>query len=246
MERSYSQSYTIHDCDVDRFGYLTPARMLFYAQDVAGQHCNDLALDYETLAARRLFWAVIRHRVQISRYPRSGETITVETWPMPTTRSAYPRSTVAYDQQGNELFRAISLWVLMNLDTRAMVLPGKSGVEVNGMLRGSELAAPGSLALSQAANDQHRQVAFTDLDRNGHMNNCRYLEWVADLLPSAFHAKHRPRELTVCYLSEAREGQQLTLRWSLSDGPALSVDGLHDQQEMSAGHSRVFSVKMLF
>ena len=246
MKPIFEKTYTVRDCDVDRYGRLTPARILFFAQDVAGNHCVDLALDYETLAQKRLFWAVIRHRVQVSRYPRQGETITVQTWPMPTTRSAYPRSTVAYDGKGNELFRAISLWVLMDLDSRAMILPGKSGVEVQGVLMGSELAAPGSMALIPAPNSKEREVAFTDLDRNGHMNNCRYLEWVADLLPSAFHEGNEAKEFTVCYLSEAREGQKLRLNWALSDGPQLAVDALREEGNASAGHSRVFSVRMLF
>ena len=246
MKPVFEKNYTIRDCDTDRFGYLSPARILFFAQDTAGGHCDILALDYKTLAEKGLFWVVIRHRVQVSRYPKTGETITVQTWPMPTTRSAYPRSTVAYDKNGNELFRTISLWVLMDLKTRAMILPGKSGVDVNGVLMGSELAVPGSMALIPAPNAAVREVAFTDLDRNGHMNNCRYLDWVADLLPSGFHEGNRAKEFTVCYLSEAREGERLRLNWVLSDGPQLAVDGLRDELDASAGQSRVFSVRMLF
>ena len=242
MKPIFTKTYTVRDCDVDCFGRLKPSLLLFFAQDVAGQHCEELSLNYDALAQRRLFWAVIRHRVQITRWPRRGETVTVETWPMPTTRSAYPRSTVAYDADGNELFRAISLWVLMNLDTRAMILPGKSGVEVNGLLTGTELAPPASAALAPYTNSSRRRVAFTDLDRNGHMNNCRYLDWVWDLLPSGFHKDQPAREFTICYQNEAREEQLLELRWSLGDGPALSVDALRPEKN----DSRVFSVRMLF
>ena len=145
MEPIYQQDYFISDSCVDRYGRLKPSMILFYAQEVAGQHCKELALDYETLAEKRLFWAVTRHRVQITRTPMRGETIRVETWPMPTTKVAYPRSIVAYDEQGREVFRAITVWVLMNLDTRNMILPGKSGIIVSGTLRGTELASPRSL-----------------------------------------------------------------------------------------------------
>ena len=90
----YRHNYTVEDNEVDCFGYLKPSMLLFYAQDMAGRHCVELAVDYDTMASKRLFWAVIRHRVQISRMPRQGETLTLETWPMPTTRVAYPRATV--------------------------------------------------------------------------------------------------------------------------------------------------------
>ncbi|MBP3304641.1 MAG: hypothetical protein J6L24_01595 [Oscillospiraceae bacterium] len=246
MEPIYRQTYHIQDCDVDCFGRLKPSMILFYAQDVAGQHCNMLSLDYDTLASRRLFWAVIRHRVQVARMPQRGESITVETWPMPTTRVAYPRSMVAYDTQGNEVFRSISLWVLMDLDTRAMILPGKSGVDVTGLLRGSELAVPPSLTPRTLNHGSSRTVAFTDLDRNGHMNNCRYLDWVADLLPGAFHKEHQVKEFIVCYLSEAREGQNMELHWELNEDGSLRVDANRPDGNSSAGHSRVFSAQMLY
>lgn len=163
---------------------------------------------------------------------------------MPTTRTAYPRSTVCYDEQGNECFRSISLWVLMDRETRAMVLPGKSGVQVQGLLMGSELAAPGSMVPRELAEQQMRTVRFTDLDINGHMNNCRYLDWITDLLPGSFYEGHSIREFTVCYLSELREGEELALHWEMRDGPMLQVEAQRPNVSGSTGHSRVFSARI--
>ena len=141
MEPIYKQTLTLNDSCVDRYGRMKPSMVLFCAQEVAGKHSELLGAGFDDLAQKGIFWAVIRQKVQITRLPITGETIRLETWPMPTTRVAYPRSTVAYDENGNECFRAISLWVLMDAESRAMILPGKSGVEVSGTLLGSELAA---------------------------------------------------------------------------------------------------------
>lgn len=246
MEPIYSQTYTVHANTVDRYGRLKPSTILFYAQEVAGRHCSILALDYDAMVQRRLFWAVIRHKVQITRLPMRGEEIRVETWPMPTTRVAYPRSVIGYDAQGNECFRAISLWVLMDLDTRNMILPGKSGITVQGTIRGLELVPPNSLAPKMLHNSRKRTVCFTDLDRNGHMNNTRYLDWIDDLLPSAFHEGHTAREFTVCYLSEAREGQELDLSWELLEGGVLQVDAHREKTDVPGKQERVFTAQMLF
>lgn len=246
MDPIYRQTFSINDAAVDCFGRLKPSMVLFFAQETAGRHCDLLNLDWDTMASRRLFWAIIRHRVQITRLPMSGETITVETWPLPTTRVAYPRSTVAYDENGNELFRSICLWVLMDLDTRSMILPGKSGVTVNGLLRGSELAVPGSLLPKSLDNVATRTVAFTDLDRNGHMNNTRCLDWLNDLLPSAFHKTHTPKEFTVCYHAEAKEGQELQLNWQILDGPVLQLDAMRDTPDAQGATSRVFTLQVRF
>ena len=243
MEPIFVQNFEITDIAVDRFGRMKPGMILFLAQEVAGRHCNLLSVDYDTLAAKRMFWAVTRHRVQITRMPVRGETIRIETWPMPTTRVAYPRSVIAYDAQGNECFRAISLWVLMDLDKRSMILPGKSGISVVGTLRGLELDTPNGLMAKDLRCHQSRTVCFTDLDRNGHMNNTKYLDWISDLLPSQFHENHQPREITVCYFSESREGQSLQLSWDFPEEGCLLVDA-HRQQDDKL--ERVFSARYLF
>ncbi len=243
MEPIFQQDFLINDTYTDRFGRLKPSSILFFAQEIAGMHCNELAVDADTLAGRRLFWAVTRHKVQVTRLPQRGETLHIETWPMPTTRVAYPRSMVAYDERGNECFRSISLWVLMDLDTRNMILPGKSGIIVAGTLRGGELPSPGGLLARPLGSSQTRRVCFTDLDRNGHMNNTRYLDWIADLLPSDFHQGSVVKEFTVCYLSEAREGQELDLHFGLTGDGILEVDGHRREEEKD---QRVFSARMLF
>lgn len=243
MEPIYRQNYTISHIHVDRFGLAKPSVLLYFVQEAAGEHCSLLAVDRENLAHKHLFWAVTRNKVQVTRLPRLGETITVETWPMPTTRVAYPRSVVAYDKDGNELFRSISLWVLMDDRTRAMILPGKSGVTVDGTLTGTELSVPHAIAARPMENTAKRQVGYTLLDQNGHMNNTRYMDWLDDLLPSAFHEHHRVQEFTLCYMNEAREGDEITLRYELSDGPTLTVDA---QRQNGAETDRIFSAQILF
>ena len=243
MEPFYSQTYEVTDIAVNRYGRMKTSMILFLAQEVAGKHCNVLSVDYDTLAARNMFWAVTRHRVQITRLPVRGETIRIETWPMPTTRVAYPRSMVAYDAQGRECFRSISLWVLMDLQKRSMILPGKSGIDVAGTLRGMELDSPAGLVAKTLQNQRSRQVCFTDLDRNGHMNNTKYLDWIDDLLPSSFHENHSPREFTVCYLSASREGQILDMSWDFLEDGMLQVDAHRNAEEKA---ERVFSARFLF
>lgn len=242
----YRQTFTLTDLDVDRYCKLKLSSLLFYAQEVAGKHSALLGADYDTLAQKKLFWAVTRHKVQITRLPTLGETITVETWPMPTTRVAFPRALAAYDAQGNELFRSISLWVLMDPESRAMVLPGKSGVDVGGLLTGTELSVPHSIVPKALQNSTGRSVTYTCLDRNGHMNNTRYLDWVADLLPSAFHRDHTPKELVICYASEALENQEITLDWELSEEGILQVDAHRENTLVPGKNHRVFSAQVLY
>ncbi len=246
MEPIYRETFKLYGNDCDCFGRVKPSALLGILQEVAGAQCTDLHMSWEEMAAKNLFWAITRQSLQITRLPRAYETITIETWPVPASRVAYPRSTIGYDEKGNELFRCMALWVLMDLKNRTMVLPGKSGIDVPGHVRGLELAVPKSLAPKGLTAAQERVVRFNQLDRNGHMNNTRYLDWAMDLLPSAFHREHPLREFTVCYLNEAREGDRLCLNYALGADGVLQVDAIRPDAIDPTKTHRVFALRAAF
>ena len=243
MNMIYQKQFQITDLHLDCFQRIKPSVLLYFAQEVATDHAAQLGTDWETLAQKHLFWAVIRHKVQITRLPQSGETITVETWPLPATRVAYPRATIAYDAQGKELFRTMALWVLMDTQTRSMILPGKSGVDVPGIVRGLEADTPGSIVPKTLANAVSHIVSYTLLDRNGHMNNTRYMDWVADLFPSAFHQQRQLREIQLCYFAESLEGDTLSLCREALDQKLHQVD-IH--REKDGKEERIFSARLTY
>ena len=246
MEPIFRKQYTFYSTDCDCFGRAKPSTILSVLQEAAGEQCAVLDMSWEQMAEKDLFWAITRQTMRITRLPRAYETITVETWPMPATKVAYPRATVAYDSDRNELFRVTALWILMSLSTRAMVLPGKSSVDVPGTTRGGELPSPKSLTPKNLSHSTDRKVRFGQLDRNGHMNNTKYLEWAMDLLPGAYHAEHPLKEFTVCYLSESREGDRVTLRHDLSEDNILQVDAIRPDPADESKHQRVFAVRAEF
>ena len=59
MEPIFQQDFQVQDMCVDRYGRLKPSTLLYFAQEIAGRHCDELA---DTLESHRLFWAVTRHR----------------------------------------------------------------------------------------------------------------------------------------------------------------------------------------
>lgn len=245
MEYVFEKVVTVADGEVNTQNRLKLSALLYYAQETAGAHCQKLGLDRDSLTDKNLFWAVLRHRVQIYRLPCAGETVTVKTWPMPTTRTAYPRAVRAFDPQGNVLFELVSLWVLMDRTSRAMVLPGKSGVDVPGTLLGDEPATPGSLVPGVHQNAAKWLVSQEDLDVNGHVNNTKYLDQ-AEQLATALCPEQLPTEMTVCYLAETHAGETLTLQYTLSEEGVFTLDGSRPRAETPEKPERVFAVKIHF
>lgn len=233
----YTDTLTISDIQADCFGYLRPSALLEITQEAAGHHATALGLGRDTLMSRDLFWAIVRQNLEIFRLPRQGERVTVRTWPCPATRTAFPRHVELLDAQGEPLCRVMALWLFMNINTRAMTLPGKSGISVPGITLEGQLPMPGSLPPLELPNRELRRVRYSELDCNGHLSNTRYANWMEDLLPLEFHRQHRLRRLHICYLNEALEGQELALDWELS-GLELALEA-HRQDD----RHRVFGLR---
>ena len=246
MEPIYRTQFTIPVTDCDCFGRLKPSAILGMIQQAATNQCLQLNMGWEDMAKKNMFWAVIRQKVHITRLPSHDQRITVETWPGKTSRVAYPRSAIAYDEEGNELFRAISLWVLMDLTTRTMILPNDSGIVVPGLVRGDELTLPRSLAVKHLSGHASRQVMYSEMDLNRHMNNARYLDWMMDLLPSYFHKEHPIKEFTINYSSEARESEQIDLHYELNPEGEMMLEATRTQEDPSTNHHRVFAIHANF
>ena len=226
----------------DDQGLLKESAVVYMCQVAAGEHCKLFSLDWDTLQKRDLFWAVIRVQAQIHRLPRFGETVRAVTWPMPTTRSAFPRTTEGYDAQGNLLFTVTNLWVLVDTKKRSMLLPGKSGVELEGITLGRELPLPGSIYPEQLPRQLERTVSQTDIDRNGHMNNTRYIDWLTDLLDQA----HPPiRTLHAVYHTEALLGDKLTLSWEKTD-EKCALEITRTKESGDKKFDRIFAARVEF
>lgn len=246
MESVFKKEFTVQNIHLDRYYRMKPSAMLHFIMRTVSAHCTDLGVSWDDIRPLNLIWVVGRSHLQVTRMPRLDERLIVETWPMPATRSAYPRAAVVKTLEGEVLYRCTTLWALMNRTTRRLVLPGDSGISVPGYVLGDELPVPSSFAAAPLDEISQRKVCFSELDANGHMNNTRYLDWVNDLLPSSFHETHPFRDVTVCYLSEAREGQTVTLSRHFCEDGSLQVDGFRTDTDASDKKSRVFSVRVNF
>ena len=184
MLKTYTREFTIASYQADVSARIKPSAILEIMQEMAGAHAELLNVGRSRLTPMNLAWVLTRVEVRMERYPRSAETITVETFPMPNRRVFFPRYYIFRDAQGKQIGCAGSRWVVLDVTTRKMA----NGAEIASFLPdNNDLTAPmGMPATVEEAGGEcteaYRIPVYTDLDMNGHVNNTRYVDWCCNAL----------------------------------------------------------------
>lgn len=210
MLKTYKEEILLRTSQCDLMGQWRPSAILETMQELAGTHSELLGVGRNALIERQgVVWILSRVEVVMDRYPRIGERIAAETFPMPLKRWFFPRYFTFRDEHGEEIGRAGSLWALLDLSTRRMARP--EGV-ASLLPDNSDLLAPLGLPatvseVSGTLTAQERQAVYTDLDVNLHVNNTRYMDWCCNALGVETMTRQCLHRFAVNYDAEIRPGQ---------------------------------------
>lgn len=231
MLKVYSTEQLIRTRDADVNGQWRPSAILETMQEAAGTHSSLLGCGREVLIKQNMVWILSRIELQMERYPSIGETIRVDTMPMPLRRFFFPRYYIFTDEQGQVIGRGGSLWLLLDINTRRMMPPG----EVAAMLPdNSDLTAPlgmpptVELLEGEVKNLPYLPV-YTDLDLNGHVNNTKYADWLCNALGLETLKERTPRSIVLNYNAEVLPEHELNLRL-VRNGERFTLTGYHGEK----------------
>lgn len=207
--------YKILSSDCDRYGFWKMNRILVLLQELAGEHSEILGLSFADTLALGAVWVVTRNEFEVLAYPSIAQTIVGKTFPGRARRGIYPRYYLVEDEEGQPLLRASSFWALADVNTRQMTdikeviarMPDNSHLQP--YFRNP--AAADELTQGQQIGDTILPV-YTDLDRNGHVNNTRPADWALCLLSQVADLRQHPvKSLVASYHREMMEGDSVDL-----------------------------------
>lgn len=231
MLKTYKEENVIRAAECDLSAQWKPSAILENMQELAGKHAELLGVGRKALMKDGIVWVLTRVEVEMDRYPRHGEMIATETFPMPNRRWFFPRYFIFRDEQGVEIGRAGSLWVLLDLNSRKMARPD---AVLRLMPDNSDLLAPLGLPAPVTEVSGTLEVgsirpAYTDLDMNGHVNNVKYMDWCCNALGIDTMRNKCIRKFDLNYDLEVRPGQELRTELRTL-GDAFSFSGFEGQQ----------------
>lgn len=241
MMKTYTEHFLIRSYQADVSSRIRPGAILEIMQEMAGTHANLLGVGGKTLMEKNMIWVLSRVEVSMTRWPMAGETVEVETFPMPNRRMFFPRYYIFRDDKGQTIGTAGSLWLIIDATSRTMCNPG----DIAPLLPdNSDLTAPMGLPSTVAA--PHGEVStfrssftpvYTDFDCNGHVNNTRYLDWCCNALGVDIMRSHTFTSFALNFNREVlaehelelvlgREGNEFTFAGMYGDVYMFNVGGV--------------------
>jgi medium-chain acyl-[acyl-carrier-protein] hydrolase len=228
--KMYEKTYVMEESLLSPKGNLRLDKLLMLVQEVVIGGSTFVGLSVETVKASHLYWVVMSYRFEIKRMPRLGETIRLQTYPGKTRSFIYPRYINGYDEKGEVIIRAISLWALLNDETHRPVPSEQSHfVPAQPLSFPDELPWPPLMRLGELKSVEKRRVHPSDIDFNGHMNNVRYIDFALDTEPLSFFDEHPITAFQINYSSETRVGANMEI-FSNVEGVTRSYQGRVDDK----------------
>lgn len=207
--------------DVDASLRIRANKCLDLFQEVAFAHSEDVGASFDWLNSKNLGWVITIWKMQVMDLPRSGQQISLKTSTGPLGRIQAARQFWARDEEGQDLFVAQSLWVLMNKETRKPSrlpkdLMAKYGDDKTApILTRDDFKEP---ELRPAELFKQRKIATTrrDMDSNRHINNVAYVTWAMDDITDEIY-ESKLKGLDVRYHTEAKPGMNILAATYISE-----------------------------
>lgn len=237
----YSRFFRLGATEVDLNNRLRLSSLLGFFQETAGDQCEEFGSGWSTLWEKHgLCYVVVRLEVRMDRYPGTGETVRVDTWPDSKLRMIFDRYGLIFDGNGAQIGAIASQWALLDVKERHFVRPDPAVIV---MPDTASLSAPFKISVlkeheepdSDAVYSQlSRPPRFSDFDYNGHVNNARYAEWITDALReisggSVCSSKSTVSRLSIGFRAEipaSSEGVPVTLTgWFSRSSGRFSMKG---------------------
>lgn len=181
----------------------------------AAQHAEDRGFEKICINGRTYLWVLSRMVIEMDRMPQTGDDGSITTWLRSAYRYFTDRCFEISDSEGNVYGRVLTIWALIDAESREAV----DLKDVLGDTLCDYIDAERPLSIERGArirpNDMQpvaeRQVYYSDLDKNGHLNSIRYIDYVLDTFPKWAYETQSPRRIEIAYSHESYYGDTVSI-----------------------------------
>lgn len=255
----YEKTILIRSEQVDMTRRLRMSDLFRLLEEASIAHTEDLGCTRDKTLDRGLLWIITRQLVEIEEMPVYDDEILVRSWQGDMQHVFFPRF-YEIEKGGRVIIRGQALWMLMDEESRSMVMPEDYDIFIPGRPDSDDMMLP-AIVIPKSAGEPFTSESlvtrFSQMDINGHMNNTSYFNMINDAIwndvssglaadgeeaaftdtKAAADLMPVPKTLFINYISEIPAGTHLSLNGYREEG-AVYFEG--------AGDKPYFRVRMTY
>ena len=203
----YKFDSRIRYSETDSEGNLTMMALLNYFQDCSTFQSEDAGVGIRYCLDRDLVWVLNSWQIVPIRLPKLGEKVTIATCPYDFQKFMGYRNFMMFDEAGNYLAKANSIWSLINLKTGRFEMPDDNMMKGYPVEERISMDYAGRKISIPTGGETKEPITVLPhhLDANHHVNNGQYVAMAFEYLPEGAVIK----QLRAEYRKQAFLGDKL-------------------------------------
>ena len=213
MDNTYKLNHTVSYSEVDSFYKLRLDYIFSHFQNIADLHSKEMGTDGESLLQKsNVFWVLTKMKLKILELPKSGDDLTVETWPLKAKGVRFDRD-FKLSNKDKVFVMGSSEWCTLDYTTQKLRRVDSVAYPYDMTFREDRSGAGDMLRTKETVNesDLHHtyRSSFVDIDTNKHTNNIAYLRMILNCFtPDEFEALTID-EFQINFLSQTFYGDEI-------------------------------------
>lgn len=233
MGITLAKDYSIHYYEIDYMKRLHMTSLIDFLGDIATTQSENLGIGIDFLKENNLAWVIYKWEIKVDRYPVLGERIKIKTIPHAYKRFYANRKFEVYDESGELIASANSLWILVSTERKRPIRINETMGMAYGMETETEVDTFEAFEkVEQAQNECSFTVRYSDIDTNRHVNNTKYVGWAIESMPLETVLKHELREVKVVYEKEAKYGDAIKVYTQINNegNKIIAIHKIEDEE----------------
>jgi acyl-ACP thioesterase len=213
MESYLDKKYELRYFEMNKYGVASPTTILTLLEETAAEHSYNIDYSLYRLERQNIGWVLISGTIDMIRYPKYKENITIRTWASKYTLVKGYRENIIFDDSGTVIGKAKGIWVFYDIEKMKPV-PIFDEIKLKWGLN-TEISREIDTDAIKIIDDYEHQLEYdvykSDVDSNKHVNNIRYFHWLIESLPDETVDNYILKRINAKFYSDAKYGEKIRI-----------------------------------
>ena len=223
----FESKFVVKPDEVDSFDEIKLSKLLWNMQIVATSHADKLKIGRDELMKENNIWVVVRTDIEINRLPKLKEKYIISTHPGETKGFMFPRYFQVYDKHRNLLATVSSTWVVVNFDSRRIILHPFKNTTFPFESDPADLEMPPKVNEEAPYLVSKRDTKESELDINIHINNTKYFDYVLEIHDDEFYKENKVSRILLNYEKEITHPSTIEI-YSSKNNPEVVIGKVNE------------------